>query len=106
MKPEPLVQTSVGLLGLTGQGKADLAVLTSLVGPQKVNLTLKRSRLILAGSEPLVGGLLEVGADQICIDDQGLHHVLAVDRFEMSSIWKYANQKTLTTLYTLLETKT
>ena len=88
---QPLIEPTVGLLGLTSQSEVDPAVLSDLVSPDKVNLTLKGSSPVLLRRQPIRLTPLQLGGQLVRGRDQGVNHVLAIDRFEMATIWNQGN---------------
>ena len=83
---KPLVTATICLLGLPGQGKTNPAVLTSLMRPNEVDLPLHSRGRILMRRKTLRDLLLQLGHQLVCVGDQGVHQVFAIDRFEVTTV--------------------
>lgn len=94
---KPVVEPSVGLLGLTSKRIVDLEILQHLVALHKIDLALKGGGPVLMQGQAIFGRLLEFGHDGIRAVDQELEQILSVDDLEMTAVWKRKRVRLQTT---------
>ena len=88
MKNKPLIEPSIGVLGLPSHSIVDPKILGSLVRPDQVDLPLETGTPVLVRGQSLVGGLLELGHQLIGVSHKEVDEVLPIDRLKVSPIWE------------------